>query len=112
MSQQRQPLDGAALAVMFALAALWGVQQVAVKWIAARLSPVMQAALRSIIATGCSSPANSYSFTRAWLFRGERAPRPATVVRRAGGLSEPVSRTFLGAALLVAAGIVLVNLRR
>ena len=36
---------------MLALTALWGFQQVTVKWIAADVSLVMQAALRSIVAT-------------------------------------------------------------
>jgi drug/metabolite transporter (DMT)-like permease len=50
MSQERAPVDGIAIGVMFALTALWGFQQVTVKWIAADVSLVMQAALRSIIA--------------------------------------------------------------
>jgi len=51
MSQERAHIDGSALGVMLALTALWGFQQVTVKWIAADVSLVMQAALRSIIAT-------------------------------------------------------------
>jgi drug/metabolite transporter (DMT)-like permease len=51
MSQERRPLDGTAIGVMLLLTALWGFQQVTVKWIAADVSLVMQAALRSIIAT-------------------------------------------------------------
>ena len=51
MGQERKALDGAALGAMLALTALWGFQQVTVKWIAADVSLVMQAALRSIIAT-------------------------------------------------------------
>ena len=50
MSQERRHVDGTALGVMLALTALWGFQQVTVKWIAADVSLVMQAALRSIIA--------------------------------------------------------------
>jgi drug/metabolite transporter (DMT)-like permease len=51
VSQERKALDGAALGAMLALTALWGFQQVTVKWIATDVSLVMQAALRSIIAT-------------------------------------------------------------
>jgi len=51
MSEERTPVDGAALGVMVLLTALWGFQQVTVKWIAADVPLVMQAALRSIIAT-------------------------------------------------------------
>jgi drug/metabolite transporter (DMT)-like permease len=50
MSQERKPVDGAAIGLMLLLTALWGFQQVTVKWIAADVSLVMQAALRSIIA--------------------------------------------------------------
>jgi drug/metabolite transporter (DMT)-like permease len=50
MSQERKPLDGVATAMMVLLTALWGFQQVTVKWIAADVPLVMQAALRSIIA--------------------------------------------------------------
>jgi drug/metabolite transporter (DMT)-like permease len=51
MSQERKPLDGVAVGVMLLLTALWGFQQVTVKLIAADVPLVMQAALRSIIAT-------------------------------------------------------------
>jgi len=51
MSQERKPLDGVATGVMLLLTALWGFQQVTVKWIAADVSLVMQAGLRSIMAT-------------------------------------------------------------
>jgi drug/metabolite transporter (DMT)-like permease len=51
MSQERFALDERAIGVMLLLTALWGFQQVTVKWIAADVSLVMQAALRSIIAT-------------------------------------------------------------
>jgi len=51
MSQERKALDGLAIAVMLLVTASWGFQQVTVKWIAADVSLVMQAALRSIIAT-------------------------------------------------------------
>jgi drug/metabolite transporter (DMT)-like permease len=51
MSEERAPVDGVAIGVMVLLTALWGFQQVAVKSIAADVPLVMQAALRSIIAT-------------------------------------------------------------
>jgi drug/metabolite transporter (DMT)-like permease len=51
VSQERKALDGVAIGAMLVLTALWGFQQVTVKWIAADVSLVMQAALRSIIAT-------------------------------------------------------------
>jgi drug/metabolite transporter (DMT)-like permease len=47
----RKPLDAQALSLMFVLTALWGFQQVAIKLTAADVSFVMQAGLRSLIAT-------------------------------------------------------------
>jgi drug/metabolite transporter (DMT)-like permease len=49
--QERKSLDATAYALMLALTALWGFQQVTVKAIAHDVSLVMQAALRSILAT-------------------------------------------------------------
>jgi drug/metabolite transporter (DMT)-like permease len=49
--QERKALDATAYAVMLALTALWGFQQVTVKWIAHDVSFVMQAAIRSVLAT-------------------------------------------------------------
>jgi drug/metabolite transporter (DMT)-like permease len=51
MSQDRRALDATAYATMLVLTALWGFQQVTIKWIAADVSFVMQAAIRSVIAT-------------------------------------------------------------
>ena len=51
MVQERKALDVTACSVMLVLTALWGFQQVTVKWIAADVSLVMQAAIRSIVAT-------------------------------------------------------------
>jgi drug/metabolite transporter (DMT)-like permease len=51
MAQDRKALDANAYAVMLLLTLLWGFQQVTVKWISAEVSFVMQAALRSILAT-------------------------------------------------------------
>jgi drug/metabolite transporter (DMT)-like permease len=51
MAQERSALDANAFALMFALTALWGFQQVTIKWIAADVSFVMQAAIRSMLAT-------------------------------------------------------------
>jgi len=51
MSQERRALDAAAISVMLLLTALWGFQQVTIKWIAADVSLVMQAAIRSLVAT-------------------------------------------------------------
>ena len=48
--QERRSLDATAYALMLALTALWGFQQVTVKWIAHDVSLVMQAAIRSILA--------------------------------------------------------------
>jgi drug/metabolite transporter (DMT)-like permease len=50
MTDNRRPLDGTAVALMFVLSALWGFQQVAIKLAAPGISLVMQAALRSGIA--------------------------------------------------------------
>jgi drug/metabolite transporter (DMT)-like permease len=49
--QQRKSLDAHAYALMILLTALWGFQQVTIKLIAADVSLVMQAAIRSIVAT-------------------------------------------------------------
>jgi drug/metabolite transporter (DMT)-like permease len=51
MSQERRALDATAISVMLLLTALWGFNQVAIKWIAADVSLVAQAAIRSIVAT-------------------------------------------------------------
>jgi len=51
MSQERRALDATAVSVMVLLTALWGFQQVTIKLIAADVSLVMQAAIRSIVAT-------------------------------------------------------------
>lgn len=48
---ERKPLDSQALLLMLGLTALWGFQQVAIKLTAADVSLVMQAGLRSLIAT-------------------------------------------------------------
>ena len=52
MSQERNALDATAISVMVLLTALWGFQQVTIKLIAADVSLVMQAAIRSVVATG------------------------------------------------------------
>ncbi len=51
MSQERKALDAAAISMMVLLTALWGFQQVTIKLIAADVSLVMQAAIRSVVAT-------------------------------------------------------------
>lgn len=51
MSQERKALDATAISLMVLLTALWGFQQVTIKWIAADVSLVAQAAVRSIVAT-------------------------------------------------------------
>jgi len=48
---ERKPLDGTAFAVMLVCTALWGFQQVVIKATAPDISFVMQAGLRSVIAT-------------------------------------------------------------
>ncbi len=47
----RQPLDGTAFALMLLLTSLWGFQQVTIKLAAADVSLVMQAAIRSTLAS-------------------------------------------------------------
>ena len=47
MSVTRRSTDGFALQVMVGLCLVWGVQQVMIKWAAADIAPVMQAAGRS-----------------------------------------------------------------
>jgi drug/metabolite transporter (DMT)-like permease len=51
VGEERRPLDTAAFTLMLVLTMLWGFQQVTVKWIAADVPFVMQAAIRSIAAT-------------------------------------------------------------
>ena len=51
MSQERSALDATAIATMVLLTALWGFQQVTIKLIVADVSLVMQAAIRSVVAT-------------------------------------------------------------
>lgn len=48
MENSKTHLDGLAMAILLICCASWGLQQIAVKWIIADISPVMQAALRSI----------------------------------------------------------------
>ncbi|MFY0730232.1 DMT family transporter [Pseudomonas sp. NFX15] len=47
MSAARRSTDGFALQVMVGLCLVWGIQQVMIKWAAADIAPVMQAAGRS-----------------------------------------------------------------
>lgn len=47
MSVERRNADSFALQVMIGLCLIWGVQQVLIKWAAADIAPVMQAAARS-----------------------------------------------------------------
>ncbi|MEB2869069.1 DMT family transporter [Pseudomonas rhizosphaerae] len=47
MSAERRQTDGFALKVMLGLCLIWGIQQVTIKWAAADIAPVMQAAMRS-----------------------------------------------------------------
>lgn len=51
MPAERKPVDGLAFGLMALLCALWGFQQVTIKLAAPDISPLMQAGLRSIIAT-------------------------------------------------------------
>jgi drug/metabolite transporter (DMT)-like permease len=51
VAQERKALDANAYALMFALTMLWGFQQVTIKWISAEVSFVMQAAIRSMLAS-------------------------------------------------------------
>src|SRR6266850_326291 len=51
VAQERKTLDANAYALMLALTMLWGFQQVTIKWISAEVSFVMQAAIRSILAS-------------------------------------------------------------
>lgn len=51
MNDTRLPLDRTAYATMLICSVLWGLQQVTIKLAAAGVSPVMQGAIRSIVAT-------------------------------------------------------------
>jgi drug/metabolite transporter (DMT)-like permease len=50
-AMDRKPLDTNALGLMVVLTMLWGLQQVAIKLALAGVSPIAQAAIRSIVAT-------------------------------------------------------------
>ena len=101
---------------MLLLTALWGFQQVTVKVIATDVSLVMQAAIRSGLATvlllGWAWLRGIPLFARdGTLWPGLAAGLLFGVLSGVLFLSEPLSWTFALAALLVAGGIVLVNLR-
>jgi drug/metabolite transporter (DMT)-like permease len=51
VSSARKPADALAVAMMVVLCMCWGFQQITIKIAAAGISPIMQAGLRSIIAT-------------------------------------------------------------
>ena len=51
MSSERKPADALAVSMMIVLCMCWGFQQITIKVAAAGISPIMQAGLRSIIAT-------------------------------------------------------------
>ena len=51
MSSERKPADALAVSVMIVLCMCWGFNQIAIKVAAAGISPIMQAGLRSLIAT-------------------------------------------------------------
>jgi drug/metabolite transporter (DMT)-like permease len=53
MNSDRKPPDTVAFATMVLLCALWGFNQVTIKWAAEGISPVMQSGLRSILAAAC-----------------------------------------------------------
>ncbi|OGA56349.1 MAG: hypothetical protein A3G81_34285 [Betaproteobacteria bacterium RIFCSPLOWO2_12_FULL_65_14] len=116
VSQERKALDSVALSLMLLLTALWGFQQVTVKVIATDVSLVMQAAIRSGLATllllGSAWLRGIPLFARdGTLWPGLAAGLLFGVLSGVLFLSEPLSWTFALAALLVAGGIVLVNLR-
>jgi drug/metabolite transporter (DMT)-like permease len=51
MPPERKPVDALALAMMVVLCMSWGLQQIAIKIAVTDVSPIMQAGLRSLIAT-------------------------------------------------------------
>ena len=51
LMEQKNHLDGLAIVALLILCVSWGAQPVAIKLIAADISPVMQSAIRSIGAT-------------------------------------------------------------
>jgi drug/metabolite transporter (DMT)-like permease len=53
MASDRKPLDSLAFGVVTVLCMAWGLQQVAIKMAAPDVSLVMQASIRSIVATAC-----------------------------------------------------------
>lgn len=53
MKSEREALDGSAVACMLLLCLLWGMSHVAIKLAAHGIPPLLQAGLRSLIATAC-----------------------------------------------------------
>lgn len=51
MASERKPADALAVSMMVVLCMCWGFQQITIKVAAAGVSPIMQAGLRSIVAT-------------------------------------------------------------
>lgn len=70
----RSQSDALSIGMMFGLCAIWGLQQVAIKWAAADVAPVMQAGLRS----GLSAilVALLITITREWRHMNARTWRP------------------------------------
>ncbi|WP_462383929.1 DMT family transporter [Pseudomonas sp. Marseille-QA0892] len=70
----RSNSDALSVGMMFGLCAIWGLQQVAIKWAAADIAPVMQAALRS----GLSAVLVALLITavREWRHMNARTWRP------------------------------------
>ena len=98
---KRVPLDSVAFATMVLCCFVWGFTNVATKLAAADISPVMQAGLRSILAT---------VLIVIWA-RMRNIPLFG-VMMGAAVLSEPLRPAFLGAFAMVGTGIWLVNARR
>ena len=63
---ERKPLDSNAFALMLLLTALWGAQQVVIKLTAGDVSLVMQAGIRSIVATLLVLAWAAYRKTALW----------------------------------------------
>ena len=90
----RKPLDGLAVGLMVVLCACWGFQQIAMKYAAPSLHPVMQNGLRSLMA----------AVLLIALMRWRRVPFSIRYGRLAAGLG--AGALFAGEFLMVGLGLV------
>jgi drug/metabolite transporter (DMT)-like permease len=74
---KRKAVDALSLNLMICMCVIWGLQQVAIKWAAADIAPVMQAALRSGISA--ILVAVLIMATRQWRYFAPATARPGMI---------------------------------